>query len=65
MLKLWQGFNSKSDQEMLVAESISPSFRNLIRAGLSATVQNVLALIIRSRTLTLPRQYLWDSVAHI
>ena len=55
MLKLWQGCMSKSVQQMPVGESISPSFRNVIRAGLSIIVHNVLALIIHSRTLTLPR----------
>lgn len=64
MLKLWQGFVSKSVQQMPVAESISPSFRNLIRAGLSITVHNVLALM-HSRILTLPRGHLCETVAHI
>ena len=65
MLMLWRGFMSRDVRQMPVGESISPSFRNLIRAGWSITLHNVLALIIHSRTWTLPRQYLCDSVAHV
>lgn len=45
-------------------ESLSPSFRNLARTGVTITVHNVLALTIHSRALPLPREDLWDALGH-
>lgn len=56
---------SKNVQQMPLQESISPSFTNLIRAGLRITVHNALPLVIHSSILTLLRQHRCDSVTHI
>lgn len=64
MLRLWQGLLSKTAHQKPLRESLPPSFRNLARTGVTITLHDVLALIIHSRALPLPRQDLWDALGH-